>query len=330
MRKIGRQELLSVYHISIIALVFITESVTAKETISKEPITPIPIHSSVDKQKATLGKLLFHDNRLSGDNTISCASCHPLNNAGVDGMKFSKGIKGKLGVINTPTVFNSGFSFVQFWDGRALSLEEQIEGPIHNQKEMGADWLSIRVKLIQDKNYIDLFKKIYGDTGISALTIKDAIAAFERTLNTPNSRFDQYLRGQKDAITEREFEGYNLFKSYGCSSCHQGVLVGGNLFEKMGMFDDYFLKRGNITESDYGRFNVTGLEEHRYEFKVPSLRNVALTSPYFHDGSAATLQDAIGIMSKYQLGRQMTKEEIDKITGFLHTLTGEFGEYASE
>ena len=297
--------------------------------LAREPISPIPVQTQVDSKKAQLGKQLFHDRRLSANNTISCATCHPLNKGGTDGTVYSAGINGHLGSINTPTVFNSALNFVQFWDGRALTLEDQIEGPIHNPKEMATDWPTIIDKLQQDIKLNTLFNKIYSE-GISAATIKDAIATFERTLNTPNSRFDRYLRGQTKVITKGELEGYKLFKSYGCSSCHQGVAVGGNMFEKMGIIHNYFANRGNLTTADNGRFNITGTEEHRHEFKVPSLRNVELTAPYFHDGSAPTLSIAIQIMSKYQLGRSISDKDTGKIVEFLHTLTGDLGEYADE
>jgi cytochrome c peroxidase len=190
---------------------------------------------------------------------------------------------------------------------------------------MDSNWSEIIAKLSGDSEYRKAFAAIYGDA-ITAAAMKEAIASFERTLITPNARFDQFLRGIEDAITEEEKQGYLLFKSYGCASCHQGRAVGGNMFEKMGVVRNYFAERGNITASDYGRFNITGVEEHRFEFKVPSLRNVELTAPYFHDGSAKTLEDAVKIMSKYQLGRQMPQEHRDLIVAFLKTLTGTLSE----
>ncbi len=194
---------------------------------------------------------------------------------------------------------------------------------------MGSNWQEVIDKLNQDPDYVDLFREIY-DKPISAESIKKAIAAFERTLLTPNSRFDFFLRGHKAAITEEERNGYLLFKSYGCASCHQGVAVGGNMYEKMGLFGNYFAERGNVTRSDLGRFNVTGDEEQKFEFKVPSLRNVTLTAPYFHDGSAETLEEAVVIMARYQLGRTMPDHDRKKIVAFLNTLVGEFPEGEDE
>ncbi|MFC1751112.1 cytochrome-c peroxidase, partial [Pseudomonadota bacterium] len=288
-----------------------------------EPIQPIPLTSDITDQRIVeLGRELFEDRRLSADNTISCAHCHPLENAGVDGLRFSIGIGGAVGDINAPTVYNSGLFFVQFWDGRAATLEEQVSGPINNPKELGTNWDQVIKKLRADDNYVKAFSEIY-PKGITTKSVSNAIATFERSLLTPNSRFDQFLRGKKDAITEEEVEGYFLFKSYGCSSCHQGVAVGGNMFEKMGVHGDYFTDRGGINKADFGRFNVTGVEEDRHEFKVPSLRNIALTAPYFHDGSKDTLEDAVAAMAKYQLGRPMRAEDVKSIVGFLKTLTGE-------
>jgi len=291
--------------------------------LSVQPIQPIPQISHLDARKIALGDRLFHDGRLSSDNSVSCAHCHALDQGGVDGLKHSFGVGGREGPINSPTVFNSGFSLAQFWDGRATTLEDQIEGPIHAEKEMASSWPEIIAKLSQDKQYQSDFKAIYR-SGINAANIKDAIAEFERSLATPNSRFDQYLRGDNAAITEDEKRGYALFGEYGCISCHQGVSVGGNMYQTFGVMGDYFKDRGNITKVDYGRFNVTGREEDRYVFKVPSLRLVALTAPYFHDGSKEKLEEAIKIMAKYQLGRKIPDEEIRLIVKFLRTLAGEY------
>ncbi len=241
----------------------------------------------------------------------------------VAGMTRSVGIKGGVGVINSPTVFNSGFSFTQFWDGRAATLEDQVEGPIHHPKEMGSNWKQIIGKLEKDESYRQAFKALYQED-INPASIKDAIATFDRSLITPNSRFDRFLRGDNNAINTVEKNGYSLFQSYGCASCHQGINLGGNMFEKMGLMGNYFADRGNITEADKGRYNLNRNPESMYEFKVPSLRNVALTAPYFHDGNAKTLEEAVYIMAKYQLGRSMPQQDIEAIAAFLRTLTGEY------
>jgi cytochrome c peroxidase len=292
------------------------------EKTGNEPITPIPQVVDLDLRKVALGRRLFHDPILSADKRISCATCHNLSRGGVDGLPRSIGIGGAAGEINAPTVLNSGLNFRQFWDGRAATLEDQIDGPVQNPKEMGAAWPELIVRLIQDEAYRRDFSAIY-PAGIQQVTVKDAIASFERSLMTPNSKFDRFLRGEKDALSGDEYAGYVLFKKSGCISCHQGVNVGGNMYEKLGLVANYFERRGNVQKVDYGRYNLTGKEEHRYEFRVPSLRNVALTAPYFHDASAATLSDAVAAMGTYQLGVDFKEDEIDKIVQFLHTLTGE-------
>ena len=289
----------------------------------QEPIQPIPISLSIDFQKAELGEKLFNDVRLSNDNTISCATCHNLKTGGTDRRKVSVGIKGLEGSINAPTVFNSGFNFRQFWDGRAPNLEAQAEGPVHNPKEMGSSWKEVIEKLKSDEDYKGRFKLVFRSE-IRPEHIQSAIAEFERSLYTPNSRFDQFLRGDRNAITSEELEGYQIFKTNGCISCHQGMNIGGNMYQTFGVTGDYFGNRGNVTEADYGLYNVTKREEDKFRFKVPSLRNVALTAPYLHDGNAPELEDAVYIMSRYQLGRPFEKEEIDKVVKFLKTLTGEF------
>lgn len=289
----------------------------------EEPIKPIPLEVKLDPKKVALGEKLFHDKRLSKDNSVACVSCHSLSTGGVDRQPVSTGIGGEKGPINAPTVFNSGFNFRQFWDGRANSLEEQVVGPVHNPKEMGSNWQEVLGKLSKDSALAAQFKDAYSD-GLQAKNIQDAIAVFERSLTTPNARFDKYLRGDKTALTAEELKGYQLFKSYGCVACHQGVNAGGNMFQVFGVMGDYFAKRGNVTEADLGRFNVTKNPADKYMFKVPSLRNVAMTAPYFHDGSAKTLSDAVDVMFRYQLGRPAPQGDKDYIVKFLHTLTGEY------
>lgn len=288
-----------------------------------EPITPIPETVNLDPRKVALGGQLFHDPRLSSDNTVACATCHILIKGGMDGAKRSRGVNNQIGEINTPTVFNCGFNFRQFWDGRAVSLEDQIDGPIFNPKELNSNWNEVIAKLSQEASYVVAFNEIY-NSEIHSNNIKDAIATFERSLITPNSRFDSYLRGKTDVLTSEEVEGYQRFKGYGCIACHQGVNVGDNLFERLGIMKDYFKERGNIETADLGRFNVTGIESDTHVFKVPGLRNVALTAPYFHDGSVATLDSAVLTMGKYQLGVDIPQADVQLIVKFLHTLTGEY------
>ncbi|MCY7283325.1 MAG: cytochrome B6, partial [Cyanobacteria bacterium CAN_BIN43] len=251
-----------------------------------EPTQPIPLQVKLDTNKVQLGEKLFADTRLSIDHQVSCLSCHRLDLGGAARQALSFGATGVQMQVNTPTVFNVAYNFRFNWNGRSETLEAQIEGLAQNV--MGISWEQIITKLQQVPDYVQLFNAIYAD-GITLPNAINAIAVYERSLDTPNSRFDQFLRGDYTALTVQEREGYRLFKSYGCVSCHQGVNVGGNLFQKFGVIGNYFADRGNITPADYGRYNVTGSENDRYVFRVPSLRNVAITPPYFHDGTAQTL-----------------------------------------
>jgi len=293
----------------------------AGEPLLNEPIRPLQA-IPVDAEKVILGELLFHEPRLSADNSISCAHCHNLSRGGSDNLAFSMGVKQAIGEMNAPTVFNAAINIAQFWDGRAKSLEDQIDGPTHKQTEMASNWPDIIAKLNQDKTYIAAFNKLYDD-GISAQNIKHAIAEFERSLITLNSRFDQYLLGATYAITLEEKKGYALFKSLGCASCHQGANVGGNFYQTLGIFETYFGAHESIEPHDFGRFNVTNIETDRFKFKVPSLRLVTLTAPYFHDGSHSKLKEAIDDMGEYQLGIKISDSDIASIIAFLHTLKGE-------
>ncbi len=306
---------------SLLALAAAT-TLTVAGAGAQEPIKPIPEQIDVDPGKVELGRALFHDTRLSKDGTISCASCHDLASGGDDGRRVSIGVDGKLGMINSPTVFNAGFNFKQFWDGRSDTLEDQADAPIQSAIEMGSIWPDVVAKLYMDEGYPQQFEAIYPD-GITRTAIKDAIAEFVRSLITPNGRFDRWLRGDTAALTREEERGYRLFKQYGCVSCHQGVNVGGNMFQVFGVLNDYFRRRGNITDADLGRYAVTGNEEDRHAFKVPSLRMAAMTAPYLHDGSAATLRDAVDAMFEFQLGREAPEQDKDDIVAFIKTLAGE-------
>jgi len=291
---------------------------------ASEPIQPLPLTVNLDPEKVALGRKLFHDPQLSADNTISCVSCHNLAKGGTVHSRFATGIDGQLGTINSPTVFNASYNLAQFWDGRAKNLQDQAAGPITSHREMGENWENVVNKLKQIKDYKEALLKLYPDQGIGKSSITNAIAVFEKSLITPNARFDQYLRGNNKVLSDDEKEGYKLFKR-NCISCHYGVAVGGQSFEKMGYIQDYFKMRGGqLTRADNGRFNVTGDEDDRHVFKVPILRNIAVTYPYFHDGSVNDLSEAVRIMGIVQLGKNFTKEEINKIVAFLKTLTGEY------
>jgi len=294
---------------------------SSSEDRSHEPIQPL--HAIVvDANKAALGDRLFHEPRLSGDNSISCAHCHMLEEGGADALPASFGVDGAEGELNSPTVFNAALNIAQFWDGRAKTLEDQIDGPLHNKPEMDSNWPDVVKKISADQSYVSAFEKIY-DGEISERTIKHAIAEFERTLITVDSRFDQYLLGDDNAITDEEKEGYKLFKGFGCVACHQGENVGGNLFQSLGIMEDYFATYEKIDQHDYGRFNVTGDPLDKHVFKVPSLRLVTLTAPYFHDGKFDKLEDAVRTMGRFQLGIVISDDEIASIIAFLHSLSGQ-------
>jgi len=293
------------------------------DPIYSEPLLPLAPVKGLNPDKVALGNKLFHDTRLSGDNTLSCASCHDLSKGGTDQAAVSTGIRGQQGPINSPTVFNAVYGLAQFWDGRAKDLQEQAAGPVSNPLEMGADWGEVLVKLRADRDYVAAFQSLYAE-GITQETVTDAIAQFEKSLVTTNSRFDRFLRGETNAMTAEEQEGYKLFKTYGCYTCHVGQALGGRSFEKMGRMRDYFGERGNVSDADQGRYNVTKDESDRHMFKVPSLRNIELTYPYFHDASAQGLNEAVQAMARYQLDKQITEAETALVAKFLAALTGEY------
>ncbi|GHV60322.1 hypothetical protein FACS1894103_5310 [Campylobacterota bacterium] len=286
-----------------------------------EPLLPLFKPINLNERKIELGVALFHDPRLSKDDTVSCASCHDLLVGGVDRLVHSVGIEGKEGDVNAPSVYNSSLSYVQFWDGRAKDLYEQAVGPIYNPVEMAATWEIVLPKLLADEDLVDHFRSIYNEPP-NAVNVVDAIVEFERSLITP-SRMDRWLLGDDNAITAEELEGYRTFVRYGCVACHQGVGVGGNMMQRFGIMYDYYADTDVVVKSDMGRFNVTGREEDKFVFKVPTLRNAALTPPYFHDGSAATLPDAVARMGLMQLGVELPREDVESITRFLLTLNGE-------
>lgn len=291
---------------------------------ANDPVQPLPGALPVDARKVALGMKLFHDARLSADNTISCASCHALATGGVDGRKFSLGVSGAQGGINAPTVFNAALNHAQFWDGRAATLQDQAAGPPLNPAEMAStSWEQIAGKLARDAAFTSAFVKVYPD-GWSGKNITDAIAEYEKTLLTP-SRFDAYLRGDTGALNAEERLGYQLFREKGCTSCHVGQNLGGQSFERMGRAQDWFAARdGKPTTADNGRANVTHDPLDVHAFKVPGLRNVALTAPYFHDGSATDLHDVVRQMAQYQLGETLSDADANAIVAFLRSLTGTY------
>jgi len=317
-RRVGHTAALLAIVLSLVAGVAIAQST--------EPISPIPLDQHLDPKKVELGELLFNDKRLSGDGSIACSSCHQLGMGGADGHQVSTGVGGNPMRVNTPTIFNSSLNFAEDWDGRAETLRQQANMVLHDQTTMATNFPALQDALAHDAKLSAQFLQIYPD-GVNTTNLIDALTVFEQSLVTPNSRFDKYLRGDKSALTEDEVTGYTLFKNYGCISCHQGTNVGGNMFQVLGVVGKpgaYFEQRGHLTKADLGRFNVTGDPEDKFVFKVPSLRNVALTAPYLHDGTATTLEQAVDVMFKYQLGRRADPHDVALIIGFLRTLTGQY------
>jgi cytochrome c peroxidase len=289
----------------------------------QEPLVPLPLTLAIDPARVGLGARLFQDARLSGQNTMACTTCHQLAWGADAGQLRALRADGTPLSRNAPTVFNVAFNFAFHWDGALPTLEAQAERVLLNPAVMNTTWPELLAKLRADPGYAATFKAIYAD-GLTAANVLDALATYERPLITPNARFDRYLRGEHQALTAEEQRGYQRFKSYGCVACHQGVNVGGNLFQKFGIFPAMVGQAPPGTEPDLGRFGVTGVARDRWVFRVPSLRNVALTAPYFHDGRTATLEAAVSIMARVQLGRTLSPEDTHAIVQFLHTLTGEY------
>jgi len=283
-----------------------------------EPIQPIRPVQNINLAQVELGKKLYFDPRLSKSGFISCNSCHNLSMGGTDNLKTSIGHNWQEGPINAPTVLNSSLNVAQFWDGRAVDLKEQAGGPIANPGEMAASHTLAIDVLVSIPEYAVEFKQVFGTDKITIGEVTQAIAEFEKTLVTPNSRFDRWLLGNKDTLTSQELAGYQLFKNSGCIACHNGEGVGGNSFQKMGVVKPYKSPR-----DAQGLAGVTGKDADRFKFKVPTLRNVEMTYPYFHDGEAQTLTEAVDIMGRLQLGKKFSAEENAKIVAFLKTLTGD-------
>jgi cytochrome c peroxidase len=286
---------------------------------SNEPIQPVPLAHGQDPARVALGRRLFQDTRLSGNGLTSCATCHSGRHAGTDGRERPVATRGSGSPFNTPTVLNAALNFRQFWDGRAGSLEAQVDAVLQNPHEMASRWEDVVAKLAADAGYRAAFSATYQD-GVTRANVVNALASYERALITPGGRFDQYLRGRADALTPQEKAGYARFKQYGCVSCHQGVNVGGNMYQKFGVMGEP-PSATDTGRAGQGRSAVTGNPADRHVFKVPSLRNVAQTGPYFHDGSARTLDEAVDAMFRYQLGRTASAADKAAIVKFLHTLS---------
>ena len=296
---------------------------TAVSMFGKLPEVAENPENIITAEKVALGKKLYLDNRLSKDNTQSCNTCHNLETYGVDNLSTSPGNDGGLGTRNSPTVFNAALHMSQFWDGREPDVEAQAGGPILNPVEMAMPSEKIVVeRLSKIDEYNTLFTKVFPNDKkpISYKNIQNAIGAFERTLITP-SRFDEFMDGDLNALSDVEKDGLQIFISTGCTACHSGNVLGGNIYQKFGLFDDYW-KHTKSKTIDEGKFAVTKNENDKYIFKSPSLRNIEKTYPYFHDGSVSDLKEAVRIMAKVQLNKELPEKDLNNLVAFLNSLTG--------
>lgn len=299
-----------------------SELLKTAETFFKS-VSSVP-KPEISEEKIALGKKLYFDTRLSKDGNISCNSCHNLETFGVDNLPTSPGDTKELGARNSPTVLHASLHAMQFWDGRAKDVEEQAEGPILNPVEHNipsAEFLE--KKLQQVAEYQDLFKVVYPDQEqpITFKNIANAIGAFERTLN-PVSQFDKFLDGDEQALNQQEKDGLKAFVDNSCITCHSGVALGGQMFQKFGLFGNYW-EHTKSKKIDAGLSDLTKNEAEKYFFKVPGLRNIEKTAPYFHDGSVEKLEDAVRIMAKLQSNKDLTEKQVDDIVAFLKTLTSD-------
>lgn len=287
---------------------------------------PAPADNPTTAEKVELGKMLYHDPRLSSTGTVACASCHNTMLGGEDNRPNSMGVNGQTGGRSAPTVWNSAFNAVQFWDGRAASLEEQAAGPVTNPIEMGMkDWDSVVARLKTIKGYNEAFTKAFGENSVSKDNATKAIAAYERTLITPNSPYDKFVSGDKSALTEQQVRGMNKMAELGCTSCHSGAAFNGaGTFQKFPVHNNAYFAAQLHLDKDKGLAEVTKNDADTHLWKVPTLRNIALTAPYFHNGSVKTLDEAVKIMAKLQLDKELSQEEVADIVAFLEGLTGEF------
>ena len=305
---------------------------TACEAYAQHALQPIPDSLSTDIRKVTLGRKMYNEARVSLDGTLSCATCHVIDQGGADsrGTRTSEGIYGQFGGINAPTVLNAAFNVEQFWNGRAHTLADQAAGPPVNPVEMGDQtWEQICERLKEDASLVAEFQSIYPE-GITQATVTDAIAEYEKTLITPNDRLDQMLKGDENALTEEEKKGLAAFMDNSCAVCHVGKTLGGQSFETLGIYEDYYAAREQsnpdivYNDDDKGLAGFTGDTADLHRFKVPGLRNISKTSPYFHDGTQATIEDAVRAMFRFELGvKEAPESDVASISAFLRTLDGE-------
>ena len=293
------------------------------ESASDQPLDPLPLEVERDPARVALGEQLFRERLLSGDGKIACSDCHKAEHGLADATPQSAVPGRPATLVNTPGMYNTRYLFRFNWGGRFETLEEHNDALMKNPNVMASSWERAARNLSSRAEYQTRFRQVFTD-GITPDNVRAALLEYERSLITPNAPFDRYLRGEGDAISPEARRGYGLFKDYGCASCHQGAAVGGNMLQRFGVMRDYFADRGAVVPPDFGRFNVTAREEDRFVFRVPSLRNVALTAPYFHDGSAPTLERAVVVMARYQLGRELEPGEVASLVAFLTSLNGEY------
>lgn len=318
----------------LIATLTLFFSLSTQAQLADKPlpkVAPAPQDNPTTPAKVELGKQLYHDPRLSKDGSVSCATCHNVMASGGDGMATSTGVFGQKGGRNSPTVWNSGFMSVQFWDGRANTLEDQAKGPLTNPVEMGMpshDAVVARVKQIP--GYVTQFEKVFRKDGVTIDTIAKAIAAYERTLVTPNSPYDQYVKGKKNALSASAKRGLARVQEVGCLACHGGMNfagpalpVGTGFYQKVPAIPGSIYDKKYDLLSDKGRAQVTGKSEDEHLFRVPTWRNVAITAPYFHNGKVKTLPEAVRVMGKTQLNQDLSDADVADIVAFLESLTGE-------
>ena len=288
---------------------------------------PIPDPPSQNPALVKLGSRLFHDSRLSTNNTMSCSRCHRPDKGGTDQLPLSPTMSGGFRSRNTPTVFNVHFVHAYGWDGVHESLEEQVRAVLTSPLGLGTTTDLLRERLASDRDYAAAFTELFPG-GVSLNGVVHSLCAYLRSLTTPDCAVDRFLAGEGDALSAEARAGMDIFREFGCSSCHQGVKLGDNLFSRFGVFGDYFEDLGNVTRADLGRYNVTGDPEDMFVFRVPGLRNVALTHPYFHDGSVTDLGRAVNVMATYQLGRMFPEKDLAPLLAFLRALTGTVQENA--
>jgi len=310
--------------VTALALIGSISVATAWETL---PTTaPAPADNPTTEEKIELGKMLYHDPRLSSTGTVSCASCHNTMLGGEDNRPNSMGVNGQTGGRSAPTVWNSAFNAVQFWDGRAASLEAQAAGPVTNPIEMGMkSWDDVIARLKSIEGYDKAFEQAFGKDSISKDNATKAIAAYERTLITPHSPYDKFVAGDSSALTEQQVRGMNSVQELGCTSCHSGPAFNGpGMFQLFPVHSNPYFAAKYHFKNDKGLAEVTKKADDEHLWKVPTLRNIALTAPYFHNGAVKTLDEAVLIMAKLQLDKDLTKEQVADIVAFLNSLTGEF------